>query len=309
MQAAANKALASLSEAGEKVSQAIVTSGMLQCVKQQLDGTDSDIKTTGLDAVANVAQQSAALATACADEDLLDKAIALLNEPTAREKLQENVCVMLSAISAHTAELAKKTLDHGAVDAAVNMLQPEHDTQPKLQAAALHCLAHISCHESSSASVVSAAGTGEAAIRLAATPNPALRHAATSLLHQIASRTAQLCKSIASGGCVTALIAALRLDQGTAFAVAPLLALGHIGSSAPTFAQAVRWHSTHECLGTVYCFAINVQRRQAAGDCCGRDPRVRSCTARWYRQPCEGCSLGTAAQRSSWTSHCNTMGN
>ena len=151
------------------------------------------------------------------------------------------MCVLISAIAAHTAELARQALDHGAVDAAVNMLQSEHDTQPKLQAAALHCLAHISCHETSSASIVSAAGTGEAAIRLAASCNPALRHAATSLLHQIASRTAQLCKSIASGGCITALIAALRLDQGTSFAVAPLLGLGHIGSSAPTFAQAVRW--------------------------------------------------------------------
>lgn len=243
MQAAANKALASLSEAGEQVSQAIVNSGMLECVKQQLDGTDCDIKITGLDAVANVAQQSATLATACAEEGLLDKAIALLNEPTAPERLQRNVCVMLSAIAAHTAELAKKALDRGAVDAAVNMLQPEYDTQPKLQAAALHCLAHISCHETSSATVVSSAGAGEAAIRLAAHSNPALRHAATSLLHQIASRTAQLCKSIASGGCVTGLIASLRLDQGMAFAVAPLLALGHIGSSAPTFAQAVRWNA------------------------------------------------------------------
>lgn len=228
---------------------------MLQCVTQQLDGTDSDIKISGLDAVASVALQSPTLAQACSDEQLLDKSIALLNEVATPEKLQKNVCVLLSAIAVHTAALAKKVLDRGAVDAAVSILQPSYDTNPKLQAASLHCLAHISCHESSSATVVSAAGAGEAAIRLAGHSHPALRHAASALLHQIASHTVQLCKSIASGGCVSVLISSLKQDQGTSFSVAPLLALGHIASSAPTFAQVVRLLSskrTHPHIGLLF---------------------------------------------------------
>lgn len=209
-------------------------------MKQQLDGTDDRIKLAGLDAIKSIAQHSQTLAETVAEQDLLDKAIALLQEPTTPAHLQGTVCAMLTACAIHSAELSSRLLNAGCIQPMVKLLQEQRESDVRVQAAALQCLAHLCSHESASAGLVAEADAAPPAVRLAMSTIPSLRRSATALLQQLASRTPQLCISVASEGCVTALIAALRSDQGTPHALAPLMALGHVGSSAATFARAVR---------------------------------------------------------------------
>lgn len=240
MQEAANQALASLCKSGRRSAELILDSGILHCVKQQLDGTDDRIKLAGLEAIKSIAQHSQTLAETVGEQDLLDKAVALLQEPTTPAQLQSTVCAMLTACAVHSAELSRRILNAGCIQPIVKLLQEQRGSDVRVQAAALQCLAHLSSHESKSAVLVAEAEAAPPAIRLAMSTIPSLRRSATALLQQLGSRTPQLCISVASEGCVTALIAALRYDQGTAHALAPLMTLGHIGSSAATFAQAVR---------------------------------------------------------------------
>lgn len=212
----------------------------MHCVTQQLDGTDDKIKVAGLKAIANIAQHSQALAEAVAEKDILEKAVALLQEPTTVPDLQGTVCAMLTACAIHSAQLCRRILNAGCVLPMVKLLQPRSRSDVRVQAAALQCLAHLSSYESASAQLVAKAVAAPPAIRLAMSSNSTLRRPATSLLQQLASRTSHLCATVASDGCVTALISALRSEQGTPYALAPLMALGHIGSSAATFARAVR---------------------------------------------------------------------
>lgn len=238
-QEAANIALASLCKAGGKAAQSILDSGIRHCVKQQLDGTDDRIKLAGLEAITNIAQHSQGMAETVADQELLDKSVALLQDPATSSDLQGTACAMLTAFAAHSAALSRRILDSGSLEPLIKLLQPVTHSDTRVQAAAMRCLAHLSSHESASAAIVANAAPGPAAIRLATATDPGVRRSATALLQQLASRTPDLCTAVASEGCVTALVAALRVDRGTPHALAPLMALGHIGSSAVTFARAV----------------------------------------------------------------------
>eukprot|EP00892_Ulva_mutabilis_P007486 jgi/Ulvmu1/5109/UM021_0126.1 len=236
---AANQALSSLCKAGGTTAQSILDSGILHCVKQQLDGTDDGIKLAGLEALKNIAQHSQGMAETVADQELLDKSVALLQDPSTSRELQGTVCAMLTACAGHSAELSRRILDSGSIKPLIRLLQPNTHSSTKVQAASMRCLAHLSSHESASAAVVAKAAAGPPAIRLATASDSGLRRPATALLQQLASRTPEICMTVASEGCVTALVAALRLDHGTTHALAPLMALGHISSCAATFARAV----------------------------------------------------------------------
>lgn len=212
---AANGALASLCKAGEKAAHSTLDSGIMHCVTQQLDGTDDKIKVAGLKAIANIAQHSQALAEAVAEKDILEKAVALLQEPTTVPDVQGTVCAMLTACAIHSAQLCRRILNAGCVLPMVKLLQPRSRSDVRVQAAALQCLAHLSSYESASAQLVAKAVAAPPAIRLAMSSNSTLRRPATALLQQLASRTSHLCATVASDGCVTALISALRSEQGT----------------------------------------------------------------------------------------------
>lgn len=228
----------------------------MHCVKQQLDGTDERIKLAGLDAVKNIAHHSPSLADHVADAGLLEKALALLQEPATSVELKSTVCNMLTACAAHTAELSRRVLDTGCVQPMVQLLgQQSSPETARVQVSALQCLAHMSSHETQCARLVADAGAAPAAASLTVSLNPTLRRSAASLLQQLAARTPHLCTTVATHGCVTALIAALRSDQGTQHALAPLMALGHIGSSAATFALAVSvGHLRNYFLGVLVCW-------------------------------------------------------
>lgn len=180
------------------------------------------------------------MAETVADQEMLDKSVALLREPATPQDLQITVCAMFTACATHSAELAQRILDAGSVTRLITLLQPTSHSDTKVQASALRCLAHLSSHDAAGAGIVAHAGAGPAAIRHATALDPTLRRSAASLLHQLAARTPELCTAVASEGCVTALISALRADHGTQHALAPLMALGHIGSCAATFARVVR---------------------------------------------------------------------
>ena len=253
LQEAANRALCSLSRSDAATAQAVLDTGLVFCIKQQLDGTDASVKEAGLAAIAALAATSADMAAAVLDRELLDKIVTVLSGPAADSTLLEAACGALAAHAAQTAALARAILDANAAPALVSVLQGDRGSDPRLQAAVLRCLSQLAHHETAAASTVAEAGMVPLAMRSVVDEFSApVRHAAAALLQRIATRTPALSGAVASEGCVVALLESLKLDRGSSFALAPVTALGHIAAFGATFAQAVRCQrcccSSHDSL-------------------------------------------------------------
>jgi hypothetical protein len=241
MQAAANRALCDLSKASPAAAKTILGAGAIKSIKQQLDGTDDTVKEAGLDAVAVIAAQSAAMAEAAMDNELLDKVVAIVASPSTPISLLESACTALDNVAAQTPALAQQLLKAQVVPPLLAVLRNNRMCVPRLQTGALRCICQIAHHESLAAAAVADAGAVPVAMQFAADDsNAAVRHAAAALLQQVAVRTARLSKEVASEGCIVALMESLQLDRGTAFAAAPVMALAHIAAFGSAFAQAVR---------------------------------------------------------------------
>jgi hypothetical protein len=239
-QAAANRALCDLSKASPAAAKTVLNAGIMNSIKQQLDGTDDSVKEAGLDAVAVIAAKSAEMAEAAMDGELLDKVVAIIAAPSTPIPLLESACTALDNVAAQTAPLAQKVLKAQVVPPLLAVLRNKRMRAPSLQTAALRCICQIAHHESAAAAAVAEAGAVPVAMQFAADDsNAAVRHAAAALLQQVAVRTARLSKEVASEGCIVALIESLKLDRGTPFATAPVMALAHIAAFGSAFAQAV----------------------------------------------------------------------
>jgi hypothetical protein len=79
-QAAANKALCSLSKASTSAARAVLDTGLLHCIQQQLIATPGDaaVKESALVTLASLARQSPELAAAVAQPDVLSATAGLL---------------------------------------------------------------------------------------------------------------------------------------------------------------------------------------------------------------------------------------
>ena len=110
-QEAANRSLCSLSESSLECSQTVLDTGMLDCIKRQLDGTDAGVKEAGLDAVSSIANGSEAMATTVADAELLPPIVQHLNFPESPTRLVTSACNALTHVAAHNSTLAQ--LVHG----------------------------------------------------------------------------------------------------------------------------------------------------------------------------------------------------
>jgi hypothetical protein len=248
LQEAANRALCSLSKASPETASIVLNAGLVQNIKQQLDGTDDNVKEAGLNAIATISTTSADMATAVLDDELLDKIITITRSPAAPLFLLESACTALASFAAHTGALAQRILAAGAAPALLAVLGNKRAGEPRLLAAALRCLCHLAHHEASAATAVADAGAVAVAMRFVVDDlNPTVRHAAAALLQQIAVRTPSLSAAVASDGCVAALLESLKLEEGSSFALAPVTALAHIGAFGATFAQAVRFHVKLTC--------------------------------------------------------------
>lgn len=259
MQEAANSAFCALGRADVASAQSVFTSGALHGVKAQLtsSSTDTAVQKAGLGVVTALAESSANLASGMLDDELLHKIVAVLRTHDAPVSLLERAAQSITAHVVHSAALAHRFLDAGAADALVGVLASATSASAtkRLQAAVLQCLSFCADHDAAGAARVIAAGAVAPALdHVMDDSHAAVRRAASSLLQRLATRTPTLAEHVASDGCITGLLQALKLDRGTHFAFAPLTALGHIAAFSVQFAQAVRPSLNAFTEVTLQCF-------------------------------------------------------
>ena len=292
VQEAANRALGSISKADLHSARQVLDTGLLHCIKQQLNGGNASVKEAGLSTISCIAASSSDMAHEMLDDELLGKLVAELKSASNPCALLETAAHALAMHAAHSAALAARIIQAGAPAALVAILQQRDAREHKLRAAALRCLCQLAHHETTSATEIAQAGAVEAALpAVVDDKNASVRHAAAALLQRIATRTPALSKMVASQGAVAALVQSLELDISSQYAMAPLTALGHIAAFGATFSQAVR------ALGSVSmpallssqrsrtCWTLQLLRHACIGKA-GSSMRLSL-----SRHACERCSL------------------
>lgn len=253
-QAAANQALRSLSAASDGAAQAILDTGLLHCIHQQLTAVPGDgtVKASAFAAVTSLVRQSGALAAAVAQEKLLAATADILRKPpppqrtvidgVGHEAVVRAGVNFLEAVAASSAAGADAVLGAHPLPALTALCASTSAGSYLGAAAALRALARIAEHSTTSASAVAGAeGLVAAAMRHAADDlHDSVRHAACELLAALARRTAALAEAVASGGCAMALVLAADIDRGTPALAVVLEALGYVGGYATSTALAVR---------------------------------------------------------------------